>query len=82
MQVEKTHFIEVEGKMYSVSSLPKQLQDQVARLDFMRQDQLEASIRFEAANFAVGVAELQIKKIIHLMNNQPEAEAETKADNG
>jgi len=80
MQVDKTHFIEVDGKPYPVTSLPKQLQEQVARMDFMRQDQLEASIRLEAANFAVGVAELQIQQIIRLMNAP--TGPETPAANG
>ena len=64
LEIEKSILVNVQGNMVKVSSLPDDLKYEIATLDKMRQDRLDAMYHYEVIEHAVKAKESMIEKMI------------------
>lgn len=79
MDIEKTTNFRVDGKDVKVSDLPAPLRKQFDLFDAFRQELAHAAVKFEMANAAVNLKQMQLEQIIKQMMSTPTGDQSPKA---
>lgn len=79
MIIEKTTTFKVDNTDVKVADLPAPLRKQFELFDAFRQELAHAAVKFEMANTAVTLKQIQLQDIIRQTMNPPKADESTKA---